>query len=100
MNIETQIPAKVADTVRIAIQGVAGAFHEIAARKYQTEQTVEIVPASTFEEVIAMAQDVEMADGALMAIENSIYGQNRNLFFGASEANGFRKLKSSALHGT
>jgi prephenate dehydratase len=74
MNIETQISAKASDNVRIAIQGVAGAFHEIAARKYQTEQAVKIVPASTFEEVIAMAQDTEMADGALMAIENSIYG--------------------------
>lgn len=74
MNTETQIPGKASDSVRIAIQGVAGAFHEIAARKYQTEQAVEIVPASTFEQVIAMAQNAELADGALMAIENSIYG--------------------------
>ncbi len=34
---------------RIAIQGVHGAFHEIAARYFHTEGGLEIVPADTFD---------------------------------------------------
>lgn len=69
-QIETMQP----DTARIVIQGVAGAFHEIAARYYQQSQPVEIVPASTFQELINVAQNPNLADGGIMAIENSIYG--------------------------
>ena len=47
-NTETQIPAKVSDSVRIAIQGGAGAFHEIASRKYQTEQPVDTAGSCLF----------------------------------------------------
>ena len=41
---------------RIVIQGVRGAFHEIAARHYQQSSEVEIVSASTFQDLIELAQ--------------------------------------------
>jgi prephenate dehydratase len=60
---------------RIAIQGVRGAFHEIAARKYFGENTnLEIVEATTFDDLVEMTLKGEVADGALMAIENTIAG--------------------------
>jgi prephenate dehydratase len=60
--------------VRIAIQGVRGAFHEIAARYYQQSQALEIIPANTFQDLIELAQNPKETDGAIMAIENTIYG--------------------------
>ena len=59
---------------RIVIQGVRGAFHEIAARHYQQSSEVEIVSASTFQDLIELAQNPKASDGAIMAIENTIYG--------------------------
>ncbi len=59
---------------RIAIQGFAGAFHEIAAKRYHEKNEVDIIPASTFEEMIRIAEDQNMSDGGMMAIENSIAG--------------------------
>lgn len=59
---------------RITIQGVEGAFHEIAARHYQQSSDVEIVPANTFQDLIEFAQNPKISDGAIMAIENTIYG--------------------------
>lgn len=55
---------------RIAIQGVRGAFHEIAARYYH-EQPINIVPAITFNDLIVASRK---NDGGMMAIENSIAG--------------------------
>jgi prephenate dehydratase len=60
---------------RIAIQGVRGAFHEIAARHYFGENTnLEIVEATTFDDLVAMTLSGKEVDGALMAIENTIAG--------------------------
>lgn len=59
---------------RVVIQGVQGAFHEIAARHYFHKNTLEIIPASTFGELIHTAEDIEKADIGIMAIENSIAG--------------------------
>ena len=59
---------------RIAIQGVSGAFHEIAARRYFSANEVEVVPAHTFEDLIAASQDAQQTDGGIMAIENTIAG--------------------------
>jgi prephenate dehydratase len=59
---------------RIVIQGVKGAFHEIAARHYQQSSKVEIVPATTFQDLIEFAENPKISDGAIMAIENTIYG--------------------------
>lgn len=58
---------------RIAIQGVRGAFHEIAARRYFGEkQTIEVVEATTFDDLVAMTLLGKEVDGALMAIENPL----------------------------
>ena len=57
---------------KISIQGVEGAFHEIAARKYFNDE-IQVVPQLTFQDV---ANDVEneSSDHGIMAIENSIAG--------------------------
>jgi prephenate dehydratase len=67
--------------LKIAIQGVQGAFHEIAARYFHTEGGIEIVPADTFDILINKVESDE-ADAAVMAIENTIAGsilRNYNL---------------------
>ncbi len=71
---EEQLPSMNKKTVRIVIQGGAGAFHEIAAKRYQYLNNVEIVPAETFQDLIEVAQNPDLSDGGIMAIENSIYG--------------------------
>ena len=70
--------------IKVAIQGVHGAFHEIAAR-YFHENTegggIDIVPADTFDILIEKVESGE-ADAAVMAIENTIAGsilRNYNL---------------------
>ena len=55
---------------KIAIQGVRGAFHEIAARNYYHEP-IDVVPAITFNDLIT---ESKRNDGGMMAIENSIAG--------------------------
>ncbi len=61
---------------KIAIQGVAGAFHDIAAHKLGGDQT-EIVPCVTFEDLIQSVLTGE-SDTAVMAIENTIAGSILN----------------------
>ena len=51
---------------RIAIQGIAGSFHEDAARKY-FEDDVEVVECKTFTTVCEMI-DADKVDFAVMAI--------------------------------
>lgn len=60
--------------LRVAIQGVPGAFHEIAARQYFSPETVEIVPALTFDELVNMVEKGTQADVGLMAMENTLAG--------------------------
>jgi len=57
---------------RIAVQGIAGSFHEDAARKYFNEE-IEIVECKTFTTVCEYI-DTDKVDYAVMAIENSIAG--------------------------
>lgn len=65
---------------KVAIQGVRGAFHEIAARHYFGEgNDIEVIEATTFEDLIKMTQKGEV-DAALMAIENTIAGSIINNF--------------------
>ena len=67
--------------LKIAIQGVHGAFHEIAARYFHTDGGIEIVPADTFDILIEKVVSGE-ANAAVMAIENTIAGsilRNYNL---------------------
>lgn len=77
------VPTKNPSTqpLKIAIQGVQGAFHEIAARYFHTEGNLEIVPADTFDILFEKVLSGE-ADAAVMAIENTIAGsilRNYNL---------------------
>ena len=58
---------------RIAIQGVRGAFHEIAARRFFGER-IELVPALSFPILFEKTADAGQTDAAVLAIENSIAG--------------------------
>ncbi|WP_320052140.1 prephenate dehydratase [uncultured Acetobacteroides sp.] len=58
--------------LRVAIQGVRGAFHEIAARETLGNDIIP-VECLTFRELVA-ATESEKVDAALMAIENSVAG--------------------------
>ena len=58
---------------RIAIQGIAGSFHEDAARKYFGDEEIEIVECRSFKSVCDLI-DTDEVDIAVMAIENSIAG--------------------------
>ena len=68
-NTVSKTPAK----LRVAIQGVPGAFHDIAARHFFGADRVELMPAHTFRQLV---EEVEsgVADTGLMAIENTIAG--------------------------
>jgi len=59
---------------KVAIQGYAGAFHEIAARLHFGADAIEISPANTFEDLVKMIEKGEEANAGLMAIENSLAG--------------------------
>ncbi|MBI1226222.1 MAG: ACT domain-containing protein [Bacteroidetes bacterium] len=59
--------------LRVGIQGVPGAFHDIAARHFFGADRVEIVPAHTFRQLVEQVEN-EAADTGLMAIENTIAG--------------------------
>lgn len=61
---------------RIAVQGIAGSFHEDAARKYFDEE-IEVVECKTFTTVCELI-DADKVDFAVMAIENSIAGSLLN----------------------
>lgn len=66
---------------KVAIQGVSGAFHEIAAREYFQGEEIEILPCITFKDLFkALANDESLL--GIIAIENTIAGsllQNHNL---------------------
>lgn len=66
---------------RVAIQGVAGCYHEVAVRNYFKEEDITIEPCPTFSHIFkAMSKDDSLL-GA-MAIENTIAGsllQNHEL---------------------
>ena len=58
---------------KIAIQGIRGCFHDIAAHRFFAGKDLELVQCNTFEEVFAsMKTDANMI--ALVAIENTIAG--------------------------
>jgi prephenate dehydratase len=66
---------------KVAIQGVSGAFHEIAARQYFEGEEIEILPCITFKDLFKALADDESLLG-IIAIENTIAGsllQNHNL---------------------
>ncbi len=59
--------------MNIAIQGILGSFHDIAARRYFSDTTLHMHCCDTFEAVFEALRD-ETADLALVAIENTIAG--------------------------
>ena len=66
---------------KVAIQGVAGCFHDIAAHNYYEGEEIEIIPCISFPEVIAAVKKDPSVVG-MMAIENTIAGsllQNHEL---------------------
>ena len=66
---------------KVAIQGIAGCFHDIAARNYYEGEEIEIIPCITFPDVIAAVKRDPSVVG-MMASENTIAGsvlQNHEL---------------------
>lgn len=59
-------------SLKIAIQGYEGCFHQIAAQNYFNNE-IEIAPCATFSELVRMTSE-NGVDHAVMAIENSIAG--------------------------
>jgi prephenate dehydratase len=68
LSILPEVPGQ-----RIAIQGVRGAFHEIAARQFFGD-SIEVVPALSFPILFDKSADPAQTDAAILAIENSIAG--------------------------
>ncbi|MCR4613068.1 MAG: prephenate dehydratase [Bacteroidaceae bacterium] len=58
---------------KVAIQGIAGSFHDIAAHQYFDGETLELVCCDTFEQVFQQMQDEHDVIG-VVAIENTIAG--------------------------
>ena len=58
---------------KIAIQGIEGSFHDIAAHRYFAGESLEMVCCDTFEELTQRMRDDRDVIG-LMAIENTIAG--------------------------
>lgn len=66
---------------RVAIQGVKGAFHDVAAHHFHNGDAIELIDSETFDELIKNVETGK-ADAAVMAIENTIAGsllRNYNL---------------------
>ncbi|WP_277465108.1 prephenate dehydratase [Parabacteroides sp. PF5-6] len=66
---------------KVAIQGIAGSYHDIASHNYFEGEEIEIVGCNSFKEVIATIRK-DPATLGLMAIENTIAGsllQNHEL---------------------
>lgn len=66
---------------KVAIQGIAGSYHDIAAQKYYEGEEIEIIGCNSFKEVIKCIHNERTVIG-LMAIENTIAGsllQNHEL---------------------
>jgi prephenate dehydratase len=66
---------------KVAIQGIAGSYHAMAACNYFEKEEIEIIGCDTFKDVIAVVRKDPSALG-LMAIENTIAGsllQNHEL---------------------
>ncbi len=66
---------------RVTIQGVAGCYHDAAARRYFGNQSIDVIPCDSFPEMFEeLATDASLI--GIMAIENTIAGsllQNHEL---------------------
>jgi len=61
------------EKIKVAIQGIHGAFHEEASARYYKNKEIELVPCKTFSDLIESVESGE-ADRGIMAIENTIAG--------------------------
>lgn len=59
---------------RVAIQGIEGSFHHIAAKAYFKDSEIHLIPAETFTTLIDYTLDTINCDYGIMAIENSTAG--------------------------
>lgn len=59
--------------MQIAIQGIVGSFHDIAAHQYFKDQNIELICCDTFDDIFKAMRDNDGCLG-LMAIENTIAG--------------------------
>ena len=67
--------------LKVTIQGVAGCFHDAAAREYFPDRDIETVPFNTFPDMFD-ALDTDASLVGIVAIENTIAGsllQNHEL---------------------
>lgn len=67
-------PTELSTQPRIAIQGYAGAFHEIAARHFCAPVLPEVLPCDTFAGLVDLVENNADCDFGLMAIENTLAG--------------------------
>lgn len=58
---------------KIAIQGIRGSFHDMAAHQYFPDEEVELICCDTFEEIFQVMRE-DYSRLGLMAIENTIAG--------------------------
>ena len=66
---------------KVAIQGILGSYHDVAARNYFEHESIEIIGCRSFKEVVKKIQEEPSTIG-IMAIENTIAGsllQNHEL---------------------
>lgn len=71
---------------QVTIQGIAGCFHETAARKFFGEEQIEVLPCESFEQLFATLEGDHSLLG-IAAIENTIAGsllQNHELLRGSN----------------
>lgn len=59
--------------ISVAIQGIRGSFHEIAALEYFSDSEIEVVPCDTFSELFTLLSDGR-TDFGIVAFENSVAG--------------------------
>lgn len=59
--------------ISVAIQGIRGSFHEIAAVEYFRDTEPEVVPCDTFSDLFTLLSDGK-ADYGIVAFENSVAG--------------------------
>ena len=72
-NSDAVISGQVDLVKGVSIQGYEGSFHQVAAQQYFGKQ-VQVIPCSTFRELIRVALDRNESQAGVMAIENSIAG--------------------------
>ena len=61
------------ETMKVAIQGIRGSFHDIAAHEFFKGEDLELVCCDTFEQLFSVMKEDDACLG-LMAIENTIAG--------------------------